>query len=67
MFCFAACGLAGCIRDDVPVAPTVPGDNAIRLGISGIELLKTRASLADEATVTRVNRIYELIFTTDGP
>lgn len=66
MFCFAACGLAGCIRDDVPVAPTVPGDNAIRLGISGIELLKTRASLADEATESRVDRLDVLIFDTDG-
>jgi len=66
MFCFAACGLAGCIRDDAPVAPTVPGDNAIRLGISGIEQLKTRASVADEATESRVDRLDVLIFDTDG-
>ncbi len=66
MFCFAACGLAGCIRDDAPVAPNVPGDNAIRLGISGIEQLKTRASVADEATESRVDRLDVLIFDTDG-
>ncbi len=66
MFCFAACGLAGCIRDDAPVAPTVLGDNAIRLGISGIEQLKTRASVADEVTESRVDRLDVLIFDTDG-
>ncbi len=66
MFCFAACGLAGCIRDDAPVAPTVPGDNTIRLGISGIEQLKTRATVDDNSTESRVDRLDVLIFDTDG-
>lgn len=66
MFCFVACGLTGCIRDDAPVAPTVPGDNTIRLGISGIEQLKTRATVDDDSTESRIDRLDVLIFDTDG-
>ncbi len=64
LFCFAACGFTGCIREDVP-ALSETGENRIRLGIPGIERM-TRADLDLADLESRVDQLDVLIFDETG-